>query len=102
MYIAIKKQLVDKPDERSAHTENTPTLGGIGIFLSLILVISLAGALLNSRSLLILSGGLTLLFFLGLKDDLTVLSPLKKLMGQLVASFLFITRIHMVLYNLIV
>jgi len=90
MYIAIKKQLVDKPDERSAHTENTPTLGGIGIFLSLILVISLAGALLNSRSLLILSGGLTLLFFLGLKDDLTVLSPLKKLMGQLVASFLFI------------
>ncbi len=91
MYIAIEKHLVDKPDNRSVHTSNTPTLGGIGIYISLVLVISLAGAVLNSKSLLILAGGLTLLFFLGLKDDLLVLAPSKKFLGQLVASFLFVT-----------
>lgn len=90
MYIAIKKNLVDKPDDRSVHSNNIPTLGGIGIYISLVLVISLASAVLNSKSLLILAGGLTMLFFLGLKDDLLVLSPRKKLLGQLIASFLFV------------
>ena len=89
--IAIKKHLVDKPDDRSVHSNNTPTLGGIGIYISLVLVISLAGAVLNSKSLLILAGGLTLLFFLGLKDDLLILAPSKKFFGQLIASFLFIS-----------
>ena len=91
IYIAIKKHLVDEPDKRSVHTNNTPTLGGVGIFISLILVMSLAGSILNSRNLLILAGGITLLFFLGLKDDLLVLSPRKKFLGQLLASFLFVT-----------
>lgn len=90
VYIAIEKKLVDQPNDRSAHNNSTPTLGGIGVYISLVLVISLTGALLNSRSLLLLAGCLTLLFFLGLKDDLLVLSPRKKLLGQLLASFLFI------------
>lgn len=82
IYVAITKHLVDEPDNRSVHANNTPTLGGIGIFISLILVISLAGAVLNSRSLLILVGSITLLFFLGLKDDLLVLSPRKSFLAN--------------------
>ncbi len=91
IYIAIKKQLVDEPDDRSVHHNSVPTLGGIGIYISLMLVISLAGAVLNSRTLLILAGGITMLFFLGLKDDLLKLSPRKKFMGQLIASLLLVT-----------
>ncbi|MGB5418846.1 MraY family glycosyltransferase [Algibacter sp.] len=91
MYIAIKKHLMDKPDDRSVHTNSTPTLGGVGIYISLVLVICLAGVVLNSKSLLVLAGGLNILFFLGLKDDLLVLSARKKFLGQLIASFLFVT-----------
>ena len=91
MTIAKEKHLMDEPDSRSVHSVNVPTLGGIGIFISLILVISLAGSILNSRNLLIMAGAITLLFFLGLKDDLLVLSPRKKFLGQLLASFLLVT-----------
>lgn len=90
LYIAQQKHLFDEPDDRSVHKSRTPTLGGVGIYISLILIMSISGAVLNSRNLLILAGGITMLFFLGLKDDLLVLSPRKKFLGQVIASFLFI------------
>lgn len=90
LYIAYMKQLFDEPDDRSAHQTKVPTLGGIGVYLSLILTLSLAGAVLNSRILLMTAGAITLLFFLGLKDDLVVLDPVKKFIGQILASFLLV------------
>ncbi|MDB9783102.1 undecaprenyl/decaprenyl-phosphate alpha-N-acetylglucosaminyl 1-phosphate transferase [Winogradskyella sp.] len=90
LYIAKHKQLMDEPDARSLHANKTPTLGGISIFFSLIVVMTLAGGFLNSKVLLLLMGGLTILFFLGLKDDLTTLSPRKKIVGQILAAGLLI------------
>ncbi|MCD2257636.1 MraY family glycosyltransferase [Psychroserpens luteolus] len=90
LYVAKKKQLMDEPDSRSLHSNNTPTLGGIGIFLSLVVVMTIVGAMLNTKVLLLVMGGLTILFFLGLKDDLTVLSARSKFLGQLVAALLLI------------
>ncbi|NNK83012.1 MAG: undecaprenyl/decaprenyl-phosphate alpha-N-acetylglucosaminyl 1-phosphate transferase [Flavobacteriaceae bacterium] len=91
LYIAKEKHLFDEPDSRSIHSTKVPTLGGVGVYLSLILILSLAGAVLNSRILIITSGAITLLFFLGLKDDLLVLSPKKKFLGQIIASALLVT-----------
>ncbi|WP_299119758.1 MraY family glycosyltransferase [uncultured Winogradskyella sp.] len=90
LYVAKEKHLMDEPDSRSVHSNKTPTLGGIGIFLGLIVVMTIVGAFLNTKVLLLVMGGLTILFFLGLKDDLTVLSPGKKLIGQLFAATLLI------------
>lgn len=90
LYVAKAKHLMDEPDSRSLHSNNTPTLGGIGIFLSLIVLMTIVGAFLNTKVLLLVMGGLTILFFLGLKDDLTVLSASKKLVGQLFAALLLI------------
>ncbi|WP_298754920.1 MraY family glycosyltransferase [uncultured Psychroserpens sp.] len=90
LYVAKKKHLMDEPDSRSLHSNNTPTLGGIGIFLSLVVVMTIVGAMLNTKVLLLVMGGLTILFFLGLKDDLTVLSARSKFLGQLVAALLLI------------
>jgi len=90
LYVAKEKHLMDEPDSRSLHSDRTPTLGGVGIFLSLIVVMTIVGAYLNTKILLLVMGGLTILFFLGLKDDLTVLSPSKKFFGQLVAASLLI------------
>ncbi|MCA0151866.1 MraY family glycosyltransferase [Winogradskyella vincentii] len=90
LYVAKERHLMDEPDGRSLHANKTPTLGGIGIFLSLIVVMTLVGAFLNTKVLLLVMGGLTILFFLGLKDDLTVLSATKKFAGQILASALLI------------
>ena len=81
---------MDEPDSRSMHSNRTPTLGGIGIFFSLVVVMTIVGAMLNTKVLLLVMGGLTILFFLGLKDDLTVLSARKKFIGQLLAALLLI------------
>ncbi|MDT0559374.1 MraY family glycosyltransferase [Ichthyenterobacterium sp. W332] len=90
LYVTNKKHLFDEPDDRSVHSAKTPTLGGIGIFFSLVVVITIVGALLNTKILLLLLGALTILFFLGLKDDLTILSARKKFFGQLFAALLLI------------
>jgi len=88
--IAVKKQLMDEPGSRSVHSRRTPTLGGIAIFMSLVAVITTLGGLLETKVLLLLLGGMTILFFLGLKDDLLVLSPRKKFLGQLMAALVLI------------
>ena len=90
LYVAEKKHLMDEPDNRSLHSNRTPTLGGVGIFISVVVVMTITGAMLNTKVLLLVMGGLTILFFLGLKDDLTVLSARKKFIGQLFAALLLI------------
>lgn len=88
--IAEAKHLMDEPGERSTHSVKTPTLGGVGIYISLVVVITTIGGFLETKTLLIILGSLTILFFLGLKDDLLVLSPTKKLIGQFLAAMLLI------------
>lgn len=90
LYVAKEKHLLDEPDDRSTHSYKVPTLGGIGIFISLVVVMTITGAFLNTKVLLLVMGAITILFFLGLKDDLTVLSARKKFMGQLFAALLLI------------
>lgn len=88
--VVTNKHLMDEPCERSVHNTKTPTMGGVGIFLSLVFVITIMGGLLETKTLLLLFGGMTILFFLGLKDDLLVLSPRKKFFGQLLAAMVLI------------
>lgn len=84
--VAQVKQLMDEPGARSAHTVKTPTLGGIAIFFSLAVVITTIGGVLDTKLLMLLLGGLTVLFFLGLKDDLLVLAPRTKFLAQLLVA----------------
>jgi len=79
------KRLMDDPNQRSSHSTKTPTLGGIAFFFALIFALFFVKerALFNEPMYII--PGLTILFILGLKDDLVVLSPGSKLMGQIVA-----------------
>jgi len=90
LYVAREKHLVDEPESRSQHNYTVPTLGGVGIFFSLIVVMTITGTMLNTQVLMLVMGATTILFFLGLKDDLTILSAKKKFMGQLIAALLLI------------
>ena len=84
--IAKSKKLFDEPDERKVHKAVIPTLGGLGIFAGFI-VATLMGAP-DSPELKYFAAATIVIFFLGLKDDILVLSANKKFIGQLIAAFI--------------
>jgi UDP-GlcNAc:undecaprenyl-phosphate GlcNAc-1-phosphate transferase len=88
--VARSKNLVDEPNHRTSHKGKVPTLGGIAIFGGFsitVLTFNLASDTILSAYLI---AGAMIIFFLGLKDDMLELSPLKKIYGQLVAALIVI------------
>jgi len=84
--VANAKGLYDKPTARSSHKINTPTLGGVAIFIGFTVAAALFAGISRSRELLFVLTGLIVLFFTGIKDDILVIDPVKKLLGQIVAA----------------
>ena len=86
--VAREKHLLEEPNDRSSHSQKTPRLGGIAIFASLAIVSLLVTHLYPAPvgpSYLVLPP-LIILFFIGLKDDILVIDPYKKLAAQLIAA----------------
>jgi UDP-GlcNAc:undecaprenyl-phosphate/decaprenyl-phosphate GlcNAc-1-phosphate transferase len=90
MQIAEQKKLFDVPDERKVHTHAVTSLGGVGMFGGFLLaaLLSIQGYL-NPEFQYFFAAALVI-FFLGLKDDLVVLSASKKFIGQVVAASIII------------
>lgn len=79
------KHLCDEPgDQRKLHIRSTPNLGGVAIFAALFITFALS-SYATKPWIPYLAAGLTILFFSGLKDDILVISPLKKLLLQMAA-----------------
>ena len=87
--VARRKKLFDEPDERKVHKVVIPTLGGLGIFGGFILA-TLIGAPVGSNELQYFAAAAIVIFFLGIKDDILILSAAKKFIGQLVAAGIII------------
>jgi len=88
------KDLMDHPNDRSSHKHLTPTFGGISFYVVLILMLLFLGKHIDDENIsLNIIGGMTILLFTGLKDDLVVISNSSKLIGQIsaVCVFLFMT-----------
>lgn len=83
--VAELKKLLDIPDDRKIHASPIASLGGIGIFAGFILAILIALPYGNPILQFMLAAFLVI-FFLGLKDDIVVLSATKKFAGQLIAA----------------
>ncbi|RAJ07120.1 MraY family glycosyltransferase [Arenibacter echinorum] len=95
IYLVKSKNLMDEPVDRSIHTTKTPTLGGVGMFITFSLTLIIAGMLLdlsqaNLLKLLSLLAATITLMFLGIKDDLLGLAPKKKFLIQILAATLVI------------
>lgn len=90
LQVAEKKKLYDIPDERKVHTRPVASLGGVGIFGGFLLaaLLSIQGYL-NPEFQYFFAAALVI-FFLGLKDDLMILSASKKFIGQLIAASILI------------
>ncbi len=95
--VAKEKKLFDEPDERKVHKTVIPTLGGLGIFAGFILACLLCTPPTLNGQLQFFAGACVVIFFLGLKDDILVISATKKFIGQLIAAGIIIKfgGIHM-------
>ena len=88
------KNLYDEPDERKLHQSPVPSLGGLGIFAAIMLTVLLSVSFAQAPELQYFVASALVIFFLGLKDDIVVISPLKKLIGQLIAAFMLMYNGH--------
>ena len=94
-YVAIPKviffaqqfRLTDVAGKRAAHEGSIPIFGGIAIFSGIIFSLLFWADLENIQYILV---SILVVFFVGVIDDLLVLSPLKKLVGQVLATLILI------------
>lgn len=84
--VANINAFVDVPNERASHSTNIPTLGGVSIYISLLFtIIFWVNEMFASSSLQFVLSAFTIVFFVGIVDDLIHLKPMKKMVGQLLA-----------------
>lgn len=84
--VAKAKGLYDVPGIRKSHTSKVPTLGGVAIFASLLITLSIFIDFGSSKELKYLIAAITMIFFVGIKDDILVIAPDKKLIVELLAA----------------
>ncbi|MFK7935401.1 MAG: glycosyltransferase family 4 protein [Saprospiraceae bacterium] len=84
--VAKQQQLFDQPNERKLHQTPTPALGGVAIFAAVAIV---AGIVLPTEFVInnmVIIAGLTLIFLMGLWDDLQPLSAKIRMVVQLLVA----------------
>lgn len=86
---ALKFGIVDAPDGRLKHQkEPVPYFGGLAIYLAFLMSLAFTFEFRHDVLGIILGG--TIVVMLGLIDDFGVLTPVTKLIGQLLAVFVLI------------
>ncbi len=86
--VARLKNLCASPNQRTSHSYDIPNLGGIALFIGFVIsTIIFAGDFFTSDLVYIISG-LVILFFIGMKDDILIIDPKKKLAAQIIVAFI--------------
>lgn len=87
--MAFKFKILDIPDGSiKNHKTPTPYLGGVGVYFGFITSLAVTFPFENKMFLFLV--GSTLLLFIGLIDDLIVMSPHQKFFGQMITTFCFL------------
>ncbi len=88
--VAKDKKLFDEPGERKVHKAGIPTLGGLGIFAGFIIATLLGVPSTGVSVLQYFMAAIMIIFFMGIKDDILILTASKKFIGQLLAACILI------------
>jgi len=83
--IARARGIVDTPDYRKAHSAIVPSFGGFGIFAGFTLVMLIMTPTAYLTEFRYLMTALIIMFMVGARDDLDPLTPMIKLIGQLIS-----------------
>ena len=98
--ISRLKNLMADPGERSSHVTKTPTLGGVAIFASTLISYFLWENPDEGQIIHLSISAIVILFFLGVKDDILVLSPKKKMFVQVAVSGIVVILADLRIENL--
>ena len=88
--VAKDKKLFDVPGGRKVHKVVIPTLGGLGIFAGFIIGTLMGVPASDSSVLQYFAAAIMIIFFMGIKDDILILTATKKFVGQLIAAAIII------------
>ena len=87
IFFSEKFRLFDAAGKRASHEGSIPIFGGIAIFSGLILSLLFWPKVENIQFILV---SFLIVFFVGVVDDLLTLSPIKKLIGQIISILIII------------
>ena len=80
------KRLYEKMSDRSSHSQHVPSFGGVTFFIILIISLSISEQFFVTSRAMFLIPSCLVIFFTGLKDDMTGISPWNKIMMQVIAT----------------
>ncbi len=101
--VSNMKKLFDLPEARKIHANPIPSLGGLGIFagftVGLLLMVNLKDPEATNTFQFYLTSFLVIFFF-GIKDDILILTPFKKLLGQMAVAAILIFKANLVITDM--
>ena len=90
--VAVRKNMVVRPNHRTTHKGLIPNIGGVSIFSTWFFTIIFFVS--PTYHLYYFIAGAYFLMLVGLVDDLIIITPTKKLLGQIIAGFFLILLPH--------
>lgn len=84
------KHLYDEPNERRLNKVVVPNLGGVAIFLGITVSTLLSVYQNQFPDFRYILAAMIILFFIGIKDDILMISPLKKFTAQTICAIILI------------
>jgi UDP-GlcNAc:undecaprenyl-phosphate/decaprenyl-phosphate GlcNAc-1-phosphate transferase len=101
--VSRMKKLYDIPDDRKLHVNPIPSLGGLGIFagfmMGLLLMVNLNEKSAASSFQYYLTA-LLVIFFFGIKDDILILTPFKKFIGQITVTAILVFKANLLISDM--
>jgi UDP-GlcNAc:undecaprenyl-phosphate GlcNAc-1-phosphate transferase len=88
--VAELKHLFDEPGERTVHSSRIPTLGGLAIFSGFTVSALFFCDVTQMPEIKFIIAGVIILFFVGIKDDILIIAPITKLVGQIFAALIIV------------
>lgn len=86
LWVSNEKNLTTTINSRSAHIVETPSFGGVAFYITIIMVLTLIQTMRLTFVGNQLIAAITILFMVGLKDDLVISTAKVKILGQIAAA----------------
>ena len=100
LWVSKEKNLTAGVNERSSHKVEIPSFGGVAFYMCIILVLAMIQSLRLTYVGNHLIAAITILFMVGIKDDLVVSTARVKFFGQIAATCFVIFSPELQLHNL--
>jgi UDP-N-acetylmuramyl pentapeptide phosphotransferase/UDP-N-acetylglucosamine-1-phosphate transferase len=88
--LSVLKNLYDVPNDRKMNKIVIPNLGGVALFIGISLATLLCIHNYSFPEFRYILAGMIIMFFIGIKDDILIISASKKLMAQVLSTFILI------------